>query len=156
MQHRVSNLANEDVDLVGNMEPFLWEPNCWKMCASTTMVSLKFPLQDPLQAVATVATTTLPHNFYITDLLLQQDRSLQHYIEIIQREAVDELVVKEDRSGCARIGRRRSNRLRAEELKKGSAACRLIGCVPKKKKKKASNVLTNKKKRRRSVRSIRL
>jgi len=30
---------------------------CWKMCASTTMVSLKFPLQDPLQAVATVATT---------------------------------------------------------------------------------------------------
>jgi len=27
--------------------------NCWKMCASTTMVSLKFPLQDPLQAVAT-------------------------------------------------------------------------------------------------------
>jgi len=33
---------------------------CWKTCASTTMVSLKFPLQDPLQAVATVATTTLP------------------------------------------------------------------------------------------------
>ena len=33
-----------------------------------------------------------------------------------------------------------------KELKKGSAACRLIGCVPKKKKKKAkaSNVLTNK------------
>jgi len=28
-------------------------PLCWKMCASTTMVSLKFPLQDPLQAVAT-------------------------------------------------------------------------------------------------------
>jgi len=26
---------------------------CWEMCASTTMVSLKFPLQDPLQAVAT-------------------------------------------------------------------------------------------------------
>jgi len=29
--HRVSNLANEDVDLVGaldqNMEQFLWEPN---------------------------------------------------------------------------------------------------------------------------------
>jgi len=36
------------------------EDNCWKTCASTTMVSLKFPLQDPLQAVATVATTTLP------------------------------------------------------------------------------------------------
>jgi len=34
--------------------------HCWKTCASTTMVSLKFPLQDPLQAVATVATTTLP------------------------------------------------------------------------------------------------
>jgi len=33
---------------------------CWEMCASTTMVSLKFPLQDPLQAVATVATTTPP------------------------------------------------------------------------------------------------
>jgi len=33
---------------------------CWKMCASTTMVSLKFPLQDQLQAVATVATTTQP------------------------------------------------------------------------------------------------
>jgi len=33
---------------------------CWKMCASTTMASLKFSLQDPLQAVATAATTTLP------------------------------------------------------------------------------------------------
>jgi len=33
---------------------------CWRTCASTTMVSLKFLLQDPLQAVATVATTTLP------------------------------------------------------------------------------------------------
>jgi len=32
----------------------------WKMCASTTMASLKFPLQDPLQAAATAATTTLP------------------------------------------------------------------------------------------------
>jgi len=32
----------------------------WKMCASATKASLKFPLQDPLQAVATVATTTLP------------------------------------------------------------------------------------------------
>ena len=31
----------------------LWIEQCWKMCASTTMVSLKFPLQDPLQAVAT-------------------------------------------------------------------------------------------------------
>jgi len=29
----------------------------WKMCASATVVSLKFPLQDPLQAVAT---TTQP------------------------------------------------------------------------------------------------
>jgi len=27
--HRVSNLANEDVDLVGNMELFLWEPNAY-------------------------------------------------------------------------------------------------------------------------------
>jgi len=32
---------------------------CWKICASTTMVSLKFPLQDPLQQVASVNTTTI-------------------------------------------------------------------------------------------------
>jgi len=32
---------------------------CWKMCASTTMVSLKFPLQDPLQQVASVNTTII-------------------------------------------------------------------------------------------------
>jgi len=39
---------------------FLTCSACWKMCASTTMASLRFPLQDPLQAAATVATTTLP------------------------------------------------------------------------------------------------
>ena len=27
--HRVSNLTNEDVDLVGNMELFLWESNAY-------------------------------------------------------------------------------------------------------------------------------
>jgi len=43
-----------------HLDSFLKTCCCWKMCASTTMASLKFPLQDPLQAVATVATTTLP------------------------------------------------------------------------------------------------
>jgi len=33
---------------------------CWKMRASETMAPLKFLLQDPLQAAATAATTTLP------------------------------------------------------------------------------------------------
>jgi len=32
---------------------------CWKMCASTTMVSLKFPLQDPLQQEASINTTII-------------------------------------------------------------------------------------------------
>jgi len=53
-------VCNECVDevMVRDEEPAC--PMCWKTCASTTTVSLKFPLQDPLQAVATVATTTLP------------------------------------------------------------------------------------------------
>jgi len=33
--------------------------NCWKMCTSTTMVSLKFLLQDPLQQVASINTTII-------------------------------------------------------------------------------------------------
>jgi len=32
---------------------------CWKMCASTTMASLKFPLQDSLQQVASSNTTII-------------------------------------------------------------------------------------------------
>jgi len=35
------------------------EAYCWKMCASATMVSLKFSLQDPLQQVASVNTTII-------------------------------------------------------------------------------------------------
>jgi len=35
------------------------DEHCWKMCASTTMVSLKFPLQDPLQQVASINTTII-------------------------------------------------------------------------------------------------
>jgi len=35
---------------------------CWKMCASTTMVSLKFPLQDPHFEVPTSRSTTTSSN----------------------------------------------------------------------------------------------
>jgi len=50
------------------------------MCASTTMVSLKFPLQDPLQAVATAATTTLPQFLCNWSVYQQTDLSNNHFL----------------------------------------------------------------------------
>jgi len=46
------------------------------MCASTTMASLKFPFQDPLQQVASVNTATISSKLICfnkqIDLLIQQ------------------------------------------------------------------------------------
>jgi len=59
---------------------------CWKMCASTTMASLKFPLQDPLQAVATSSnnhTTTISSK--LNCFIKQAGLFIQHLLEIIRR-----------------------------------------------------------------------
>jgi len=53
---------------------------CWKMCASATMASLKFLLQDPLQQAASINTTTISNKL---NLFQQTNRSLQHLLEII-------------------------------------------------------------------------
>jgi len=72
-------------------------PSCWKMCASTTMVSLKFPLQDPLQAAATAATaasTTLPQFLHNWSVCQQTDLFIQHHVEIVPSKCYQCWVIK--------------------------------------------------------------
>jgi len=54
------------------------------MCASTTMVSLKFPLQDPLQQVASINTTIISSKLICFNK--QIDLFIQHLLEIIPSE----------------------------------------------------------------------
>jgi len=67
--------------------------DCWKMCESTTMVSLKFPLQDPLQQVASNNTTIISNKLICfnkqIDLLI-----IQHLLEIIPSESKSNWEIK--------------------------------------------------------------
>jgi len=59
--------------------------SCWKMCASATMVSLKFPLQDPPQQAASSNATTISSELIFCT---KTDLFIQHSLETIRREAL--------------------------------------------------------------------
>jgi len=59
---------------------------CWKMCAPTTMASLKFPLQDPLQQVASINTTMILVNWTVSPNKQVSLIINQHLQEIIPSE----------------------------------------------------------------------
>jgi len=84
--------------------------DCWKMCASATMASLKFPLQDPLQQAASINTATISDEL----IFCTTNRSLiQHLLEIVPSECT--MLGDQEEHQCEIDQRvRRSNRLGAD------------------------------------------
>jgi len=64
------------------------ESMCWKMCASTTVASLKFPLQDPLQQAASGKTDTISDklNCFIKQAGLFHLTFIRNYLVRVHRQ----------------------------------------------------------------------
>jgi len=71
---------------------------CWKMCASTTMVSLKNPLQDPLQHVASSNTAIISNKLICCHNRI--DLFIQHLLEIIPS---DRAQLGRDKIACGEL-----------------------------------------------------